>query len=369
LPYRSIDELPESVKVLPKEAQDQFLTVVNAALEQYKGDEEKAFATAWASIKQKWKKEDDKWIKKESFSWVGSIQEGKADLSWAGDLSAYPPHNILYGVAIHPIKTVHSEEWPSVRVYLEEELVKFAPTLKGAPLVYDHLQQIPEPYKVLAARYNPEIDGVEYVAYSPDWIAQKVRDGKIKNVSIEYDWRLLQNVNGVAPQEMKAVGLGILEHYFPGDPQASIMLWESILKCLKEAKQGPTPPNSAGGLETEKIEMDKVELERLLEATFKRVLKEQEDERKNQVEALQNQVKVLKDQNEGLKAELGEAKAKKQLGEAVIEPGGEYLRKDEVLRDYVRKDEIRKEIPERIPRGWGYDPYERFMRIKRKVGG
>lgn len=63
-PYKSITELPESVKVLPKEAQQMFLKVVNSALEQYNGDEQKAFATAWAAVKKKWEKVDDKWVKK-----------------------------------------------------------------------------------------------------------------------------------------------------------------------------------------------------------------------------------------------------------------------------------------------------------------
>ncbi|GAG44697.1 unnamed protein product, partial [marine sediment metagenome] len=58
-------ELPERVKGLPTEAQQMFLKVVNSALDQYNGDEEKAFGTAWAAIKKKWKKQDDKWVKYE----------------------------------------------------------------------------------------------------------------------------------------------------------------------------------------------------------------------------------------------------------------------------------------------------------------
>ncbi len=57
MPYKTIKDLPESVKgSLPAEAQKMFLTVVNSALEEYGGDDAKAFATAWAAVKRKWRK-------------------------------------------------------------------------------------------------------------------------------------------------------------------------------------------------------------------------------------------------------------------------------------------------------------------------
>lgn len=74
-PYKSIEDLPKQVKVLPEEAQRMFLEVVNSALEQYR-DEEKAFATAWAAVKEKWEKVDDKWVKKEEKDEVsGKVDE------------------------------------------------------------------------------------------------------------------------------------------------------------------------------------------------------------------------------------------------------------------------------------------------------
>lgn len=66
MPYRRIEELPEPVKSLPVEAQRLFLAVANAALEQYDGDEERAFATAWAAVKQQWTREDDRWVRRGS---------------------------------------------------------------------------------------------------------------------------------------------------------------------------------------------------------------------------------------------------------------------------------------------------------------
>jgi cation transport regulator ChaB len=77
VPYRSIEELPESVKVLPVEAQRLFLEVVNSALEQYDGNEEKSFATAWIAVKKRWKKEDDRWVRRGSeisFTYLAQVK-------------------------------------------------------------------------------------------------------------------------------------------------------------------------------------------------------------------------------------------------------------------------------------------------------
>ena len=66
MPYSKISELPDQAKVLPEEAQQQFLRVVNSSLG--KGDsEETAFAKAWGAIKRKYEKnESDEWVAKMS---------------------------------------------------------------------------------------------------------------------------------------------------------------------------------------------------------------------------------------------------------------------------------------------------------------
>jgi cation transport regulator ChaB len=62
MPYQKLDELPEAVKTLPTHGQEIWMAAFNSAFDQYKGDEEKAFATAWAAVKNKYKKEGDKWV-------------------------------------------------------------------------------------------------------------------------------------------------------------------------------------------------------------------------------------------------------------------------------------------------------------------
>lgn len=69
MPYRNIDELPDSVKnVLPKHAQDIYKEAFNNASDQYRsakqrrGDEsseEAAHKVAWAAVKGKYAKGDD----------------------------------------------------------------------------------------------------------------------------------------------------------------------------------------------------------------------------------------------------------------------------------------------------------------------
>lgn len=64
MPYQNLKDLPDEVKGLPKHGQEIFLAAFNAAFEQYEGDEEKAFAVAWAAVKEKFKKEGDAWVAK-----------------------------------------------------------------------------------------------------------------------------------------------------------------------------------------------------------------------------------------------------------------------------------------------------------------
>jgi hypothetical protein len=211
--------------------------------------------------------------------------------------------NLIHGEALHPVKTFHPEEWPNVRVYLEEELAKAAGTLVGKPLLLDHQRLLDG--KVLEARY--EDGAIKYVAELNDpEILEKIRDGGIKHVSVEYDWRSLERLDGVAPRGIEFVGLSLLEKYEPGDPNASVMVWESVIGKL-------------------------------------RLIKELSDAREK-IKALESE-----------RAELV-----KRLGEAVIEPKAEPI----IPKGYIHTDEILKRIPERIPGFWGYVPSKILIEIR-----
>ena len=63
-PYGSIEDLPEGAKGLPKHGKEIMLAAFNAAYRQYKGDEAKAWAVAWAAVKTKYQKKGEEWVAK-----------------------------------------------------------------------------------------------------------------------------------------------------------------------------------------------------------------------------------------------------------------------------------------------------------------
>ena len=64
MPYKNINELPESVKnSLPKKAQEIYMKAFNSADRQY-GDEKTAHRVAWSAVKREYAKKSGKWIKK-----------------------------------------------------------------------------------------------------------------------------------------------------------------------------------------------------------------------------------------------------------------------------------------------------------------
>ena len=62
MPYKSIEELPSSIRKLPILAQKLFMKTFNIAYEKY-GDK-RAFKIAWTVVKKKFKKVKNKWIAK-----------------------------------------------------------------------------------------------------------------------------------------------------------------------------------------------------------------------------------------------------------------------------------------------------------------
>ncbi len=65
MPYKDISKLPSGVKDnLPKHAQEIYLATFNNSLDEYDGDEETARRVAWASVKQKYEKQNNSWVPK-----------------------------------------------------------------------------------------------------------------------------------------------------------------------------------------------------------------------------------------------------------------------------------------------------------------
>ena len=138
------------------------------------------------------------------------------------------------GQALHPIKTFHPGEWPELRVYLEEELKKSAETLTGKPFGVDHLRLLPEPNRITRAWW--ENDAINFEGEVDDQTAQMIGSNGLP-VSVEYNWDILQNMNGVAPKGIEFTSLHFLKNFEPGDPKAYAELAEAIFNKLKEAKK------------------------------------------------------------------------------------------------------------------------------------
>jgi len=185
--------------------------------------------------------------------------ELEESFSWISDIEKMGP--LLRGKAIHPIKIYHPDEWPRLRVYLEEELEKSADSMVGKPLYLDHWYQFPGS-RVLGAKY--EDGALEYIAdpgREAERIFDMIRRGDSKHVSIQYDYKILEQVNGLAPRGINHQHLSLLKDMTPGDPASSVEIWESIARQLKEAKSPPTDSNP-------KPEEEKTKLGELREAEW-----------------------------------------------------------------------------------------------------
>jgi len=200
---------------------------------------------------------------------------GTESFSWVGDLSQHG-RDLVRGKALHPIKTVHPEEWPNVRVYLEDELKRAADTLVGKPLLLDHLYPING--KIVATKY--EDGAIEYLAELADeHVLRWIKDGTIKHCSVEYDWNSLTKVDGVAPRGIRFTGLALLKDFEPGDPMSSVEVWESIIRLLKETKGNlftasyrvsPTSPSPRSFTQGSEMEDQEDEREKLRRAQLER---------------------------------------------------------------------------------------------------
>jgi len=179
--------------------------------------------------------EKDKWTLEHAKKWFSEHEtKAKESFSWAGSIKEVPGvSNLIRGEALHPIQTVHPEEWPSLRVYFNEELEKSAKTLAGKPLLLDHYK--PLRGEVLGAEYK---DGaIEYVAKLDDQeVLDQVRSGEIKHCSVEFEWKSLEQVDGLAPRGLNFTGLSLLKAFEPGDPLTSVEVWNQIAECLKEGR-------------------------------------------------------------------------------------------------------------------------------------
>jgi len=143
--------------------------------------------------------------------------------------------NRVSGVCIHPKRIFHPEEGLE-HVYLKEELEKAAPTLIGKPFGIDHMYPLPPPNVITNAWYDPSEDGVAYEGTVDNEIAEQIHSNVFKGVSIELNWLKpggkVEYMNGVAPKNFELTSVHLLKRFPPGDKDAYIKFWNSIMEQL-----------------------------------------------------------------------------------------------------------------------------------------
>jgi cation transport regulator ChaB len=193
MPYNKQSELPDPVKKLPAHAQDIYMAAFNSAFDQYKGDEAKSHANAWAAVKTKYKQDaDGNWKAKES-----KVKES--------EMSAEDTRRLLQGALeqqfpVSQLQPVKGGAW--VRDVYESDLVyeQDGQTYKISYSINDGKVTFGEPVKVVATTtYNP----IESLRRKYAEVIQeagrrgKVNDPKVQRVVAEGDKAGLEELSSV----------------------------------------------------------------------------------------------------------------------------------------------------------------------------
>ena len=177
MPYQTKKDLPEAVQHLPKHGQEIYLKAVNAAFEQYKGDEEKAHATAWAAVKQKYRKEGEKWVAREA----ATEEEGNKNPSFGRIIEAFGEDGREWEVAL-----IRAGLAKSGTIYPAEVLKEAVPLFEGVRALArsdeEHLTDKGVSTRNIVGWYDQarfeeeEIRARFHISEAAGWLATMMRD-------------------------------------------------------------------------------------------------------------------------------------------------------------------------------------------------
>lgn len=192
MPYAKNSELPSSVKdALPTEAQSVFRRVFNQQLKDGK-TEERGFQVAWTAVKNGWKKDGDKWIKKG----LDTVNKKVYNSSDFEIIRKDDSQRMVYGWANQITKSGESVQDLQGDIIEPEELVKFTTeymkTARVSKLMHrggqigQVVHSFPLTYEIakslgLTTDTEGWLVGV-YIANDDVW--QAVQDGKLTSFSI-----------------------------------------------------------------------------------------------------------------------------------------------------------------------------------------
>ena len=173
MPYDSNDDLPKDVKnTLPAKAQIIYRKAFNSAYKSYDGDEKKAIATAWAAVKTKYVKKNDKW---------GLIETVESRVVSGG--IDFNPQSEDEWVAVAKVgqEALLSPD-NKIVTYGEEGLKNYAEALKSLDVTYNHdFKRKLNNEQITNAKFE---DNFLYMQIS-DLLKEAIKDEKVSGLSIE----------------------------------------------------------------------------------------------------------------------------------------------------------------------------------------
>ena len=125
MPYTK-DNIPDAIKGIPEHAQAIFIAAYNSAYDQYKGDEGKINAVAWAAVKTKYEQDKDgNWKAKESADYAYTPIDGDWNLRIRGKdgldkALVEKAANALSPGGVNGKKIIPDADAPLVRMRLRE---------------------------------------------------------------------------------------------------------------------------------------------------------------------------------------------------------------------------------------------------------
>jgi len=196
-----------------------FAKIYRNFIDQYGEEKGKAYYYAWLN---KYGLDDTKplepQLKKLKKEWIVKIDE------------SYGKPLLIKGYAIHAGTT---RNW---NLYLEDELKNAADSLIGCPIYLEHVSVGSAVGKVLSAGWDPEKRAIWFVAeiYDDD-VADKIRAGIIKHVSIAADYEVLEPFDSIQiPHGLQFRELSLVA--VPGDREANIMVVEKLLSHANDGE-------------------------------------------------------------------------------------------------------------------------------------
>jgi hypothetical protein len=146
----------------------------------------------------------------------------------------------ISGTAIHPVKTHHPREWVKLREYVEPYLIQAAPSLTKAPVTIDHNVAIPlTDCRITISTWNEKDGAVYYEGLVNAYVADLIRTGKIKGVSLGIDWFkpgggiIVGEAGQVIPYAFSFNEFSLIQNMTPGDPETTIRLWEALREGIE----------------------------------------------------------------------------------------------------------------------------------------